>query len=145
MEIKSLLWPTDLSENAKKALSFLRSISEKYDTEIHILYVQDNIGPFGSWYGEFEHSEIDKIRELDRKKAEESLDKICEDYLSGCPYFKRHTATGDPASEILKFIDKYKPDMVVMSKIGEKGHFDVGNVTGRVIRHSKVPILIIPA
>ena len=144
MELRSLLWPTDLSENAKKALTFLRSISDKYNTEIHILYVQENIGPFGSWYGEFDQTEAEKIRELDRKKAEDSLDKICESYLSGCPYFRRHTATGDPANEILKFIDKEKPDMVVMSKIGEKGHFNVGNVTGRVIRHSKVPVLVIP-
>lgn len=34
--------------------------------------------------------------------------------------------------------------MVIMSKVVEKGNFNLGSLTGRVIRHSKVPALIIP-
>ena len=43
MEVKKLLWPTDFSGSAEKALPFVQSLTEKYGTEIHVLYVIEDI------------------------------------------------------------------------------------------------------
>jgi nucleotide-binding universal stress UspA family protein len=145
MEFKKILWPTDFSENAAKALPYVNSLSEKYGTEIHVLYVLEAWGQFGSWYGEYEdQKEIDRIQKWAKEKAENRLSELCENYLTGCPLYIRHIAVGEPSEEILKLIDQEKVDLVLMATRGGKAGFDFGNVTNRVVKKASVPVLTIP-
>jgi nucleotide-binding universal stress UspA family protein len=145
MEIKKILWATDLSENASKALPLVTSLSERYQTEVHVVYVLEELGHFGAWYGEFDRSEIEKLQELEREKAEKKLDEICTLHLNHCPLYIRHTKVGDPASEILKLVEKERADLVVIASRGRKSHFDFGSVAEKIVRHSPAPVLVIPA
>lgn len=144
MEIKKVLWPTDFSGSAERALVYVTSLSEKYQTEVHVLYVIEELAHHEPWYGEFDRSHIDKIHEWERKKAQERLDEICESYLKGCPLYIKHIAIGDPAQEILKLADKEKIDMIVMARQGRRGHFRFGSVAEKVLRNSRVPVVTIP-
>ena len=144
MQVKKLLWPTDLSGNAAKALPYVTSLTEKYQTEVHLLYVIEDVAHHESWYGEFDRSHIDKIQEWEKKTAEKRLDQICNKYLKGCPFYNKHIALGDPAKEIMNFIEKERVDMVVMATHGRKGHFPFGSVTGKIVRSSSVPVVTIP-
>lgn len=145
MAIKKILWPTDLSENARLALPLVASLSEKYGAEVHVLYVMEDLGFFGAWYGDFDRSHIEKMEEMDQQKAEERLDEICQNHLEGCPLYIRHTAKGDPAGEILKLAEKENPDIVVMATKGARGNFQFGSVAEKVVKHATVPVLTIPA
>jgi nucleotide-binding universal stress UspA family protein len=144
LTFKRLLWPTDLSENAKKALPFVSSLSRIHQAEVHVLYVAEDLGAFGAWYGDFDRSELEKIQALDRKRAEKALDRLCQQHLDDCPLYIRHTAKGEPGTEILKLIEKEKPDLVILAKKGRQGRFDFGGIAERVTRQSPVPTLIIP-
>jgi nucleotide-binding universal stress UspA family protein len=144
MEVKKILWPTDFSGNAEKALDYVTSLSEKYQTEVHVLYVIEQLAQHEPWYGDFEKSHIEKIQEWEHKTAEKRLGEICENYLKGCPLYIKHIAVGDPAQEILNLIMKEKIDMVVMTSHGKKGHFRFGGVAEKVIRNSTVPVVTIP-
>lgn len=144
IEKKKILWPTDFSENAKQAFSYVTSLGEKYQTEIHVLYVIEELGYHEPWYGEFKESHIDKIHEWEKKKAEERLCEICAKHLQGCPLYIRHISIGDPAQEILRFIQKEKVDMVVMASRGRKGHFHFGSVAEKVVKNSPIPVVTIP-
>lgn len=144
MEIKKILWPTDLSKKAAEALPYVTSLSEKYQAEIHLVYVVEEIGHFGAWYGEFDRSHIDQMQEMEKKMAEEQLNQICVNHLEGCPLYIRHIAMGDPASEILKLIESEKADVVVMACQGRKGHFGFGSVAEKVVKHSPVAVLTVP-
>jgi len=144
MEVKKILWPTDFSKNAERALPYVTSLGEKYQTEVHVLYVIHELAYHEPWYGEFDRSHIDKIHEWEEKKAQERLDEICENYLKRCPLYIRHTAIGDPAQEILKLIDTEKVDMVVMASHGRRGHFHFGSVAEKVVKNSPVPVVTIP-
>jgi len=144
MKVKKILWPTDLSENASKALPYVTSLSELYGAEVHVLYVNEEMGPFGAWYGDFDRSQVDALLKLQRERAEGRLQEICERNLEGCPLYVRHTATGDPASEILKLIEKEKPDFVVLATQGRKSRFSFGSVAEKIVRHSSVPVIAIP-
>lgn len=145
MKFKKILWPTDFSENAAKALPYVTSLSEKYGTEIHVLYVLEAWGQFGAWYGEYEdQKEIDKVQNWAKETAEKRLSELCENHLSGCPLYIRHIAVGEPAEEILKLIDQEKVDLVLMATRGGKAHFDFGNVADRVVKNATVPVLTIP-
>ncbi len=143
MEIRKILWPTDFSKNSEDALPYVTSLSQKYDAEIHILYVGEDLSHHEAWYGEFETTHIPKIREWEDKMAEKRLEDICSNHLEGCPRFIRHIRVGDPAQEILRTIGSEGVDIVVMATHGMKGHFPFGSVTERVVKNSPVPVLTI--
>jgi nucleotide-binding universal stress UspA family protein len=144
MNFKKILWATDLSQNAAKALPLVTSLSEKFQTEVHVLYVLAEVGHFGAWYGDFDRSVMEEMQAMEMKEAEARLDEICQQHLEGCPLYIRHTAIGDPASEILKLIDKEKPDLVAITSLGRGGRFHFGGVAEKVIKHSPIPVLTVP-
>jgi nucleotide-binding universal stress UspA family protein len=144
MEMKKILWPTDFSSVAEKALPHVKSLTEQYGAEIHVLYVIEDVAHHDGWYGAFEAKRVQELMEHAGKTATKRLGQICEKYLDGCPLYIKHVAVGDPAQEILKLIDAEKVDIVVMASHGEKGHFRFGSVTEKVLKNSAVPVTIIP-
>jgi nucleotide-binding universal stress UspA family protein len=144
VEVKKILWPTDFSSSAQKALPYVASLTMQYGAEIHVLYVIEDIAHHESWYGDFDIAHINKLMQWADKSANKRINQICEKYLEGCPMYIKHIAIGDPAQEILKLIDKEKVDMVVMASKGEKGLFGFGSVTDKVLKNSPIPVTTIP-
>ncbi len=144
MELKRILWPTDFSENAAAALPVVTSLSQKYQAEVHILYVLKDYPAFGASYGYHDPDDYQKMKDWEKQTAENRLDEICEKFLNACPLFFRHISVGDPAKEILKLIDQEEIDMIVMASRGSESHFDFGSVADRVIKCTSTPTLIIP-
>ena len=144
MEIKRILWPTDFSQSAKAALPYVTSLTEKFQAEIHVLYVIEDIAHHEGWYGDFNRERIEKLMERAEVSAKKRLEQICDKYLDQCPLYIKHVAIGDPSQEILKLIDKENIEMVVMSSLGQKGNFRFGSVSEKVLKNSPVPVSIIP-
>ena len=144
MGIKKILWPTDFSGSAETALDQVVSLTEKYQAEIHVLYVIDDLAHHPDWYGAFDRTHAEKVSEFSMKTARKKLDQVCEKYLNSCPLYIRHVAMGDPAGEILKLIEAENIDMVVMATRGAKGQFPFGSVAEKVVKHSPVPVLTVP-
>ena len=144
MEINRILWPTDFSENAATALPVVTSLSQKYQAEVHILYVLKDYPAFGASYGYHDPDDYQKMKDWERQTAEGRLDEICEKFLNACPLFFRHISVGDPAKEILKLIEQEQIDIIVMASRGSESHFDFGSVADRVIKCTSTPTLIIP-
>jgi nucleotide-binding universal stress UspA family protein len=145
MEVKKILWPTDFSRSAESALPHVQSLTEKYQTEIHVIYVIEDIANHESWYGDFDQDHIDKLMAWENKSAKKRLDQICEKYLEGCPLYIKHVAVGDPAKEILNLAEKEQIGMIVMATRGRKGHFQFGSVAEKVVKNAKIPVVTIPA
>jgi nucleotide-binding universal stress UspA family protein len=144
MDVNKVLWPTDFSSSAEKALPYVTDLTQKYGAEIHVLYVIEDVAHHDGWYGEFEKDKVDKLMQYAEKSAKKRLDQVCEKYLDSCPLYIKHIAIGDPAKEILKLIDKEKVDLVVMASHGSKGNFRFGSVTEKVLKNSAVPVTTIP-
>jgi nucleotide-binding universal stress UspA family protein len=144
MEVKRILWPTDFSKNAAQALPYVTSLTEKYQAEIHLLYVMEPLHSEQPGYAELDRSHVDKISKWEEKVGKRQLDEICNRYLCACPKYIKHVAIGDPAREILRFIKEERVGMVVMAKHGPKGHFRVGSVSRKVMENSLVPVVTIP-
>jgi len=142
--VKKLLWPTDMSENASRALPHVQSLSKQYQAEIHVLYVIEDLVPQIPWYGELERKRMNEIRDWEKKTAALRLDDLCTEHLQGCPLSIRHVAVGDPSEQILAFIDKENVDMVVMATKGRKGMFGFGGVTEKVVKNASVPVVTVP-
>lgn len=144
MKIKKILWPTDFSGNAEKALPYVQSLTQQYDAEIYVLYVIQDMAHHESWYGEFEKSHINELMEWAHKSATKRLNQICDKYMDGCHLYVKQVSVGDPAEEILKLIDTENIDMVVMASHGEKGKFRFGSVSEKVLKNSPVPVTLVP-
>lgn len=144
MEVNKVLWPTDFSSSAEKALPYVTDLTQKYGAEIHVLYVIEDIAHHESWYGDFDKSHVDKLMQWADKSAKKRLDQVCQKYLDNCPLYVKHIAIGDPAQEILKLIEKEKVDLVVMASHGTKGNFRFGSVADKVLKNSPVPVTTIP-
>jgi nucleotide-binding universal stress UspA family protein len=146
MTLQKILWPTDFSDRARQALDYVKSLTRKYDAEIHLLYVIDNpVLHHPEWYGDFEPDHIEKMLAWLKRKARKQLDQICSEDLEGCSADLRHIAVGDPAREILRTIDQEHIDMVVMSTRGAKAHFRFGSVAEKVVKNATVPVVTVPA
>ena len=144
MEVNKVLWPTDFSSSAEKALPYVTDLTQKYGAEIHVLYVIEDIAHHESWYGDFDKSHVDKLMQWADKSAKKRLDQVCQKYLDSCPLYVKHIAIGDPAQEILKLIEKEKVDLVVMASHGTKGNFRFGSVADKGLKNSPVPVTTIP-
>ncbi len=151
MEFKRILWPTDLSDNAAQALPLVHSLTQKYDAEIHLLFVAEDISQVINFYGEDQSGPVQQFRDWLIKKAEKRMEEICQKDLQGCPLYHRHIRVGDPAQEILKTIADEKIDLVVMATHGHgysthehpPGHVAFGSVSEEVIKNSPVPVLTV--
>jgi nucleotide-binding universal stress UspA family protein len=144
MEISRILWPTDFSENAAKALPLVTELAQKFGAEIHILYVMKDYPAFGASYGQFDPEELKKMQEWEKQTAGSRLTEICDKFLNECPLYFRHIAVGEPAKEILKVIADQKINIIVMANRGSEGHFNFGSVAERVLKCTTVPVVMIP-
>lgn len=145
MKIEKILWPTDFSENAAKALPYVTSLADKYQAEIHIFYVLKDYPAIGVHYGDYDPKDYERMRAWEKQTAEKRLDEVCEKFLNACPLFFRHISVGDPATEILKMIASEKIDLVILTSRGSESHFDFGSVAERVVKSTAAPVVIIPA
>jgi len=144
MKIEKILWPTDFSSIAEKALPHVQLLARQSGAEIHVLYVIEDIAHHEPWYGDFEKRRVEELMARAQKSAQKRLEQICEKYLAGCPLYIKHLAVGDPAREILKLIDLEKVDLVIMASHGQKGNFRFGSVAEKVLKNASVPVTIIP-
>ena len=54
---------------------------------------------------------------------------------------------GDPAEKIVNFAEEHNVDMIIVGSLG-KGGFErlvIGSVSEKVVRHAKVPVLVVRA
>ena len=144
MPFDQILWPTDFSENAAKALSTVTEMAEKFGAAIHILYVMRDYPAFGASYGEHNPDDYEKMKQWEKEMAESRLDELCQNFLNACPLYIKHIAVGDPAKEILKLVQKEKIDLIIMTSKRSESHFDFGSVADNVVKSSAVPIMAIP-
>lgn len=144
MTVQKILWPTDFSDRAGQALDYVKSLTRKYEAEIHVLYVIEDVMHHPEWYGDFEAGHIEKMLARAKGKARQRLEQICSEHLEDCPFYVRHVAVGDPAREILRLVEKEKIDMIVIATRGTKAHFRFGSVAEKVVKHASVPVVTIP-
>ena len=99
MEIKKILWPNDFSKNSAQAQPYVHSLSRKYNAEIHILYVVEDVRQFDHIYGDANPAFLKDFQESIIKKGTELQERICQDelFVNRCPlpcrrYWHQHSA-----------------------------------------------------
>jgi nucleotide-binding universal stress UspA family protein len=143
VKIKRILFPTELRDYSLKILSYVISMSDKYNSTIYLLHVIEDFLKWGGFY--IPHISLDLFQREAMEAAGKLMDKVCRLQMQGCPDFERRIRSGDPAVEILKTIESEDIDLVVMGTHGYKGleHAIFGSVAEKVVKNSAVPVLTI--
>ena len=155
-EIKKILYPTDLSENARYAFGFAVSLANRYDAKITVLHVVEEISSFArsmveEIMGEKRWTETIKEKETEvLSSLKTRLEEFCTDMLReepGCPFMvdKTIVVTGHPVDQIVRYTAELDVDLVIMGSRGKGGLADVtmGSTSRRVLRRCKKPVLIV--
>lgn len=144
---KNILFCTDFSENADHAFDVAYDIARRDEGILYILYViPDNPHrKFAELY--IPNATMERIH----KEFEDNLvTSYKEHYIrrisNGIP-FKVVTRSGRQDAEIIKFAMQQKADLIVMGTHGRKGmkHAIIGSVAEKVLRHSPIPVFVIPS
>ena len=142
-EFKKILFPVDLSESSPKIVPFVKSMANKYDAEIHLLFVARILQHFTSIY--VPYYSINLFETELSEGAEKGLHEFKEGYFIDLPETKSSVVLGDAAEEILAYVLSEGVDLIIMGTHGRKGVDKVifGSVAEKVVKSSPVPVLIV--
>ena len=141
---KRILFCTDFSENADFAFDFaLEQARHSPDCTLYLLHiVPEPDAQFWRTYLE----EVDDVEDKGRKDMEE---RIRDAYASRVPEgltFKVEIRTGIDHEQILTFAEEEGADLLIIGRQGRSsiGKVFFGNVTEKVVRKSRCPVLVVP-
>ncbi len=142
-KIKNILLPTDFSKISLTAAEYAVELADQYKAKLHVLNVLEKTPP------------ILAIRSLDlsREKIIESIDADAQEHLKECirkikkikdVEIVAAIQKGIDYEEIIKYSKDKKIDMIVIATHGRTGilHTLLGSVAEKVIRYSKIPVLV---
>jgi len=112
MEVRTILWPTDLSKNSIKAAKHVSSLALKYDAKVILLYVGVDLMSMFPAYGTPSGDQVQHFQKWELEQAKKHLEGVCAKELKACPNIDVRLVQGDAAAEILKAIKEAKADMI---------------------------------
>jgi nucleotide-binding universal stress UspA family protein len=149
MEVRTILWPTDLSKNSIKAAKHVTSLANKFQAKVILLYVGVDLMSMFPAYGTPSEDQVKHFQTWEVQQAKKHLEGVCAKELKACPNIEVKLVQGDAASEILKMVKKAKADLVVLTSHG-RGHDDLdqkstdfGSVAKKVMANSPVPVHLV--
>jgi len=134
-----ILFPTDFSENADLAFSYVEDFVGQGAKHVTLLHVQDKTRIEPYLRGRLE--EFNKIDLLRLESMKEALNK------KGSPVIDIELAYGAPYTEIMRLVRERDISLVVMGSQG-RGFIQelfLGSVSHNVARNSEASVMLIPA
>jgi nucleotide-binding universal stress UspA family protein len=159
LSVKKILVPIAFTDNCLRAKEFAAAIAQKFGAEVELLHVVEtspyevyqqrgivaDIPIYESALGSVPRPAQKFIVRDVMDETRRELDKIAA--KNGGVKYVTDVKHGNSAEEILRAIDEYKPDLVVMATHGRTGlkHMLMGSVAERIVRLSPVPVLTVRA
>jgi len=159
VDVKKILFATDLSESSRHAVKYACSIGNKYNAQVHAIHVvPDVLDEYSSGTGinlsgsinknkwnEFNRKNIETATKVIHERMKITSKKVLEE-IPHCPLSEERIiiSVGNPANEIVKTAQDQNFDLIIMGTHGH-GKFEelmVGSTASGVILKSKVPVLV---
>lgn len=142
---KKILYPTDFSDAASKALDYIKKLKQAGAQEVVILHVINQRIIDGLMRHAMLNKDIIQWKDKAQAIAQESLSEMRKE-LEGLGFtVKTIVNTGFPWREILDVEAKEAPSILVIGSHGRSNVGDIflGSVSDRVIRKCRQPIMVI--
>lgn len=143
MEIKRILFPTDISEGSAHAVPFVTDLTKHYGAKLYIIHVMYDVARATGWY--VPHISMDELYRDIETNARKEIEKCCMEELRGYKNIEYRVLRGVPHEEILKFAEENAIDMIIMGTHSRKGLDRVifGSTAERVVRQARCPVLTV--
>ena len=141
MNYRKILIAVDDSPIAEKVAATGFLLGQQFNVEISLLSVVDSTALMTD--GPVTPGELAEIIKNDYKKNQQMLiEKVFKDFK-----IWTFVEEGKPFEMILKVATEWEADLIVMGTHGRTGlsHLLMGSVAEHVIRHSKIPVMIVPS
>lgn len=140
---KNILVPIDLSEASGKLVPYAAAMAEKFDAQIHLLFVARVLQHFTSIY--VPHTSVNGFEQEIAEGAEKKLEEFKEEHFSRPESIRTTVTIGYIPEEILKYVQEEGIDLIVMGTHGRKGLDKVifGSVAERVVQTAPVSVLLV--
>jgi nucleotide-binding universal stress UspA family protein len=142
---KSILFPTDFSEQSEAAIPFVKEWSQRFGASVHLLHILDT-GLMLSEYSwaDYAPRELEEQRE---KHVRAELEKVRGELALGDVECRLEMKHGVAYEEIARYAENESIDLIIMATHGRTGlsHLLVGSTTERVVRISRCPVLTVRA
>ena len=138
----SILVATDGSKTAENAAAFGIKFAQQYGAKVFAVYVINITASEAILIDEAWATEECVACEKTGHRATSSVEEKAK--FAGLEV-ESTILKGDPADRILDFADGHNIDMVVVGSLGKSGieRFALGSVSEKVVRHAKVPVLVV--
>lgn len=133
----AILLPTDGSRVSIKATRYANKLAQAFDSEVHILCVQEVVGISDAIQGV-------NSRPTDTE-AEEYIERAEERINNDVEVTEVTREGGNAANVILEYAENSETDHIVMGTTGRTGaeRFLIGSVAEKVVRQSEYPVTTI--
>lgn len=142
--LNRILVPTDFSEYSQNALQYGCALAEKFEAELHLLHVLQDLVAMVPEPGLAFPPPGDYMQEL-QKSAELALESLPPAEWNYPGAVTRTTRTGPPFVEIIRYARDNDVDLLIMGTHGRGGlaHMLLGSVAEKVVRKSPCPVLTV--
>ena len=144
MKMKTIVVPTDFSQNSLRALEKATDFAKRFDAEIVLLHVLEApIYPamtFGAGA-----ANLPTIHQELRDTVDRNLRDVRDEHLPEGVAVRLVMREGNPYAEILDTAREEGADLIVIATHGHSGikHLLLGSVTEKVVRKSPCPVLTV--
>ena len=142
-DFKKILFPVDFSEVSQKIVPYVETMAEKFNAEIHVLFVARILDYFVNIY--VPHSSINTFEEEILKGGRKSMEKFLGESFPAPQKVKGEVVLGDASEKILEYVKNNHIDLLIMGTHGRKGLDKVlfGSVADRVSKMCDAPVLLV--
>lgn len=137
--VRRVLAPVDFSDASDEAVQHAKEIALTYGAEIDLLHVvEEPVYPSAYGYEAAAFPTAEVIENVEAQLGDMAREQI------GYEHVTIEARTGNPAHEILDYIDENEVDLTVIATHGRTGldRMLLGSVAERVLRRSPSPVFI---
>ena len=166
VDVKKILYATDLSENARYAYAYALSLADLYQAAITIIHILPEIPDLldkqvigyidaDRWEEiKAQHFEEAKDALIDRQKDHLAIKDVLHQFSRSVTKGQESEASsagdiiverGNPVEKIISHSEHEKFDLIVMGTHGHGKLEDtmIGSTARRVVRRSEIPVLVV--
>jgi nucleotide-binding universal stress UspA family protein len=141
-DFKKIMFTTDFSDASAKLIPYVRMMAEKFDAEVHVVYVSKAFEHFTDIY--VPHPSIDKFEKEIVEGAEKRLKEFMEEYGESLPNSKSTLLVGDITEKIPAYIQENGIDLMLLGPHARKGldRFIFGSVAQKLMETTQIPVML---
>lgn len=145
LRIRNILVPTDFNDPAEAARRYAGALAAQFKSRIHLLHIVATPFVADPWGTETLALRMADFLAQTEDEARARLLKMVPRRGALAGRVEVHTDSGAALERILDAIKRHRIDLVVMGTHGRGpvGHWMLGSVAERLVRHSPVPVLTI--